>query len=73
MNGTLYVASNTFEEADGLGLQHGGRLATCEAEGRPVCLFVHTLTPRVVAASFGWCRGRQHGAQLDDPRAHGLR
>lgn len=29
MNGTLYVCSNTFEEADGLGLQHGGRLATC--------------------------------------------
>lgn len=28
MNGTLWVAENCFEEADGLGLQHGGRLAT---------------------------------------------
>jgi hypothetical protein len=25
MAGTLWVASNTFEEADGLGQQHGGR------------------------------------------------
>lgn len=28
MAGKLWVASNTFEQADGLGLQHGGRLAT---------------------------------------------
>lgn len=26
--GLLYVASNTFEQADGLGIQHGGRLAS---------------------------------------------
>lgn len=32
MNGTLYVCSNTFEEADGLGLQHGGRLATWDGD-----------------------------------------
>ena len=28
INGTLWVCSNTFEENDALGLQHGGRLAT---------------------------------------------
>ena len=28
MSGLLWVASNTFEQADGLGVQHGGRLAT---------------------------------------------
>ena len=28
MNGTLWVCSNTFEENDALGVQHGGRLAT---------------------------------------------
>jgi len=27
MNGTLWIAENCFEEADGLGLLHGGRLA----------------------------------------------
>jgi len=27
-SGLVWVASNTFEQADGLGLQHGGRLAT---------------------------------------------
>ena len=43
MNGTLYVASNTFEEADGVGLQHGGRLATCEAAPL-LCLYCRTST-----------------------------
>jgi hypothetical protein len=33
MSGTLWVASNTFEESDALGSQHGGRLATWT--GRP--------------------------------------
>ncbi len=28
MNGIVWVATNTFDEADGLGLSHGGRLAT---------------------------------------------
>ena len=31
MAGTLWIASNTFDEQDYVGTAHGGRLATCES------------------------------------------